>query len=119
MKTQKLYSDGYCDSVTINEELYNEFMESIKKSNKYDESKLNDLIYFAFETSKELNYKISKKRLLLKIADIVDVIPIERLTELKAFELEPLLKAEKDYYLIVLNEIESDNMGGNLPILDN
>lgn len=106
----KLYSDAYCDEVIINKQHYNEFCEKVSQTANYDETKVNDLIYFAYEMFEEMEYSITKRRLLLKIADLVDAIQIDRLIEIKHPELRKLLKATKDNYLLVFDNLPSDDI---------
>lgn len=101
----KLYSDEYCDEVIINKQHYDEFCQKVSEATNYEETKVNDLIYFAYEMFEEMEYSITKRRLLLKIVDLVDVIRIDELIGLKHFELKRLLKAEKDNYLLIFNEL--------------
>lgn len=104
----KIYSDEYCDQVSINQAHYDEFCKNFSSKTYYDESKVNDLIYFAYDAFEEMEYNSTKRRLLLKIAEITDEVPLEDLMQLKHYELERLLKSVKGNYQKTMEKIETD-----------
>lgn len=109
-----LYSDIYCDEFTIKKEHYDEFVEEFKNSQFFDETKINDLLYFAEEMFHKSSCDTTKQRLRLKIADLTDIIMPDELIYLKHFELKKLLNAPKEnYYAIFNNLLPSDNIDEN------
>lgn len=104
----KIYSDEYCDQVNINEKHYDEFYKSFFDATYFDESKVNDLIYFAYDAFEELEYNTTKRRLLLKIAEIADELALEEIMQLKHYELERLLNSSKGNYRKTFEKIEAD-----------
>lgn len=103
-----IYSDEYCDQVSINQQHYDEFYKNFLAATYFDETKVNDLIYFAYDAFEEMEYNSTKRRLLLKIAEIADEVPLEDIMQLKHYELERLLKSTKGNYKNTFEKIESD-----------
>jgi hypothetical protein len=104
----KLFSDLSGDFVAINDRYYQEFCDAISEARFYDEDKINDLVYYTYDVFEEFEMDITKRRLLLKIADIADVISFDDIMELKHFELKRLLDANKNNYSKVFHNIIAD-----------
>lgn len=104
----KIYSDLYCDQVIINAQHYYEFRDEYSKAKYFEEERVNDLIYYAYEVFEELEFNITKRRLLLIVAAIADEVPVEEIMQLKHFELKRLLYASKDNYSTIYDNIISN-----------
>lgn len=113
----KLFSEKFCDEVIIRNDFYKEFYELVKNSQYYEEEKVNDLIYFAYDSFDSLatrSNKIgkTKRKLLYQTVDIINEISVGNLINLKTFQLEKLLLEEKGYYrqayFEIIGEIYTD-----------
>lgn len=105
----KLYSEQFCDHVSISDQYYLEFSSKISAATNFEEDRLNDVIYYAYDIFEEIEFDITKRRLLLKLADILDVLTIDDIISIKHYELIRLLRSSKDNYLMIYENISSGN----------
>ncbi|MDD2375888.1 MAG: hypothetical protein PHD15_01360 [Clostridia bacterium] len=108
-KPKTLYSDVFCDEVSINPKHYDEFVEKFKESVHYQENREGDMLYFADEMFHGSSPGTTKQRLRLKLADIANVIEIDKIIELKYHELKPLLNASIENYLSIFHNVLLSN----------
>jgi hypothetical protein len=113
----KLYSHLFCDDVIVTSKLYEEFYEKFANARYFDEEKVVDVIYYAYEIFEEMESNITKRRLLFKIADIADEIPLEEIFELKHYEIKRLLYVPKSTIKNALEKIAL-NVSENFELVD-
>lgn len=107
---------GSGETFRMRKNYYDEFKESIEKKVHFDEDILEDFLYYLYDTFEEIELEITKIKYLLRAAELVDVIPIGDIMELKHFELARLLRCNKERISYIYDNIsngqseQSDNL---------
>lgn len=101
----KIFSELHADDVTLDKSYYEDFKKKSSNSLYFEEEKINDLIFYAYQMSEEMEHSLTKQVLLNTLVDVLDFISIDELLELRHWEFKRLLCANSENYRLVYNEI--------------